>query len=141
MAQSVRVAAPLLDRLVNQAGEVIITRSRMDGRVAQMRASLKDLTGNLDRLREQLREIELQSETQMQSRMAQAKDQAREFDPLEFDRFTRVQELTRIMAESVSDVATVQRGLQRTLQASEDELAMQARLTRERGEAEQEQRR
>jgi chemosensory pili system protein ChpA (sensor histidine kinase/response regulator) len=36
-----------------------------------------------------------------------------------------------MMAESVNDVATVQRGLQRTLQASEDELASQARLTRE----------
>ncbi len=130
-AQSVRVAAPLLDRLVNQAGEVIITRSRLDGRVAQMRTSLKDLTGNLDRLREQLREIELQSETQMQSRLAQAKDQAREFDPLEFDRFTRVQELTRIMAESVSDVATVQRQLQRAIQGAEDDLIAQARQARE----------
>ncbi len=130
-AQSVRVAAPLLDRLVNQAGEVIITRSRMDGRLAQMRASLKDLTGNLDRLREQLREIELQSETQLQSRMAQAKDEAREFDPLEFDRFTRVQELTRIMAESVSDVATVQRQLQRAMQGAEDDLIAQARQARE----------
>ena len=47
------------------------------------------------------------------------------------DRFTRFQELTRMMAESVNDVATVQRGLQRTLQATEDELAAQARLTRD----------
>jgi chemosensory pili system protein ChpA (sensor histidine kinase/response regulator) len=47
------------------------------------------------------------------------------------DRFTRFQELTRMMAESVNDVATVQRGLQRALQASEDDLASQARLTRE----------
>jgi CheY-like chemotaxis protein len=47
------------------------------------------------------------------------------------DRFTRFQELTRMMAESVNDVATVQRGLQRSLQATEDELAAQARLTRD----------
>jgi len=129
--QSVRVQAQLLDRLVNQAGEVIITRSRLDGRIAQMRGSLKDLTGNLDRLREQLREMEVQSESQMQSRMAQTKDQARDFDPLEFDRFTRVQELTRIMAESVSDVATVQRQLQRSMQGAEDDLIAQARQARE----------
>ncbi len=129
--QSVRVQAQLLDRLVNQAGEVIITRSRLDGRIAQMRGSLKDLTGNLDRLREQLREMEVQSESQMQSRMAQTKDQARDFDPLEFDRFTRVQELTRIMAESVSDVATLQRQLQRSMQGAEDDLIAQARQARE----------
>jgi chemosensory pili system protein ChpA (sensor histidine kinase/response regulator) len=47
------------------------------------------------------------------------------------DRFTRFQELTRMMAESVNDVATVQRGLQRSLAATEDELAAQARLTRD----------
>jgi chemosensory pili system protein ChpA (sensor histidine kinase/response regulator) len=129
--QSLRVPAQLLDRLVNQAGEVIITRSRLDGRAAQMRTSLKDLTGNLDRLREQLREMEVQSESQMQSRMAQAKDQARDFDPLEFDRFTRVQELTRLMAESVSDVATLQRQLQRSMQGAEDDLIAQARQARE----------
>ena len=129
--QSVRVSAVLLDRLVNQAGEVIITRSRLDGRLGQLRSSLKELGGNLDRLRHQLREIEVQSESQMQSRMAQAKDHAQDFDPLEFDRFTRVQELTRIMAESVADVATVQRNLQRTMESTEDDLIAQARQARE----------
>jgi chemosensory pili system protein ChpA (sensor histidine kinase/response regulator) len=130
-SQTLRVSAQLLDRLINQAGEVIITRSRLEAGLGQMRMSLKDLTGNLDRLREQLREIELQSESQMQSRMAQTKDHAQDFDPLEFDRFTRVQELTRIMAESVSDVATVQRNLQRTMEATEDDLITQARQARE----------
>ncbi|MEO6625683.1 MAG: Hpt domain-containing protein, partial [Burkholderiaceae bacterium] len=129
--QSLRVSAQLLDRLVNQAGEVIITRSRLDGRLGQMRTSLKELGGNLDRLRQQLREIEVQSESQLQTRMAQAKDSAQNFDPLEFDRFTRVQELTRIMAESVSDVATVQRSLQRSMEGTEDDLIAQARQARE----------
>jgi chemosensory pili system protein ChpA (sensor histidine kinase/response regulator) len=129
--QAIRVRAQVLDRLVNQAGEVIITRSRLEAELGQLRGSLGDLTGNLDRLRSQLRDIELQAETQMQSRLAQAKDSQQGFDPLEFDRFTRVQELTRMMAESVNDVATVQRSLQRTVEATEDDLNAQARQTRE----------
>ncbi len=129
--QAVRVRSQLLDRLVNQAGEVMITRSRLEAELAQLRGSLGDLTGNLDRLRAQLRDIELQAESQMQSRLAQAKDSAAGFDPLEFDRFTRVQELTRMMAESVNDVATVQRNLQRTVESTEDDLIAQARQTRE----------
>jgi chemosensory pili system protein ChpA (sensor histidine kinase/response regulator) len=128
---AVRVRPELLDRLVNQAGEVIITRSRMESELVTLRGSLKDLTGNLDRLRMQLRDIELQAETQMQSRLAQARDADQSFDPLEFDRFTRVQELTRMMAESVNDVATVQRNLQRAVEATEDGLVAQARQTRE----------
>ncbi len=128
---SIRVRSQLLDRMVNQAGEVMITRSRLEVELGQLRGSLVDMSDNLNRLRQQLRDIELQAETQMQSRMAQAKELQAGFDPLEFDRFTRVQELTRMMAESVNDVATVQRTLQRTVEATEDDLIAQARQTRE----------
>ncbi len=130
-SQSVRVRAQLLDRLVNQAGEVMISRSRLDVRLGQFRSSLTDLSGNLDRLRQQLRDIEVQAESQMQSRLALSKDSAAGFDPLEFDRFTRVQELTRMMAESVNDVATVQRNLQRAMEGAEDDLIAQGRQARE----------
>ncbi len=129
--QSVRVRSQLLDRLVNQAGEVMITRARLEARLDQMHGSMADLSGNLDRLRHQLRDIELQAESQMQSRMALAKESAQQFDPLEFDRFTRVQELTRMMAESVNDVATVQRNLQRSVEGTEDDLIAQGRQARE----------
>jgi chemosensory pili system protein ChpA (sensor histidine kinase/response regulator) len=116
---------------MNQAGEVMITRSRLEQELRQLRGALTDLTGNLDRLRNQLRDIELQAETQMQSRLAQAQEAGASFDPLEFDRFTRVQELTRMMAESVNDVATVQRNIQRVVESTEDDLVAQARQTRE----------
>lgn len=127
----VRVRGSLLDRLVNQAGEVSIARARIDADVRTLQGSLNDLTDSLDRLRRQLRDIELQAETQLASRLEAAKQASANFDPLEMDRFTRFQELTRFMAESVNDVATLQRSLQRTLQSTEDELASQARVTRE----------
>ena len=126
----VRVRAALLDRLVNHAGEVSITRSRIDTELVSMKHSLGDLTENLERLRRQLRDLELQAETQISSRIEAAKA-SQTFDPLEMDRFTRFQELTRMMAESVNDVATVQRSLQRSLQTAEDEIAAQSRLTRD----------
>ncbi|GEQ73292.1 hypothetical protein CTTA_0297 [Comamonas testosteroni] len=129
--QTVRVRAQLLDRLISQTGEVLIARSRVDARLSQARSALHDLTGNLERLRTQLRDIEVQAESQMQSRLALSKDTAAGFDPLEFDRFTRVQELTRMMAESVNDVATVQRNLQRDLAAAEDDLVAQGRQARD----------
>ncbi|BDI08213.1 hybrid sensor histidine kinase/response regulator [Sphaerotilus microaerophilus] len=129
--QPVRVRAPLLDRLVNLAGEVSITRTRLEAEVGQIRSSLADLTDNLERLNQQLHDIALQAETQLESRMEAARAAAQAFDPLELDRYTRLQELTRMMAESVNDVATVRSAMQRTLQTTEDELAVQARLTRE----------
>jgi len=132
LAQSaVRVRTPMLDRLVNQAGEVSIARTRIESQVNVIKGSVGDLTENLERLRMQLRDIELQAETQMTSRLEAAKTASKNFDPLEFDRFTRFQEVTRMMAESVNDVATVQRTLQRSLESTEDELVAQARVTRE----------
>ncbi|HET8868880.1 MAG TPA: Hpt domain-containing protein, partial [Aquabacterium sp.] len=127
----VRVRPQLLDRLVNHAGEVSITRTRLAAQVGQIRGSLNDLTDNLERLRQQLRDIELQAETQLATRMEAARAASQEFDPLEFDRYTRFQELTRMMAESVNDVHTVQRTLLRSLETAEDQIAAQARLTRD----------
>ncbi len=127
----VRVKPRLLDRLVNHAGEVSIARTRLSSQMQQMHGSVLDLTDNLERLRQQLRDIELQAETQLSTRLEAARASQQEFDPLEFDRYTRFQELTRMMAESVNDVATVQRGLIRNLETAEDQLAAQSRLTRD----------
>ncbi len=126
-----RVRADLVDRLVNEAGELSISRSRIEDETRALRGSLLDLTENVIRLRGQLREIEIQAETQMQSRMAQTHEEHTEFDPLEFDRFTRFQEITRMMAESVNDVTTVQHALLRNLDHADAAVISQARQNRE----------
>ncbi|WP_188395774.1 hybrid sensor histidine kinase/response regulator [Oxalicibacterium flavum] len=128
-APLVRVRADILDRVVNQAGEVSISRSRLENEVGTLRQSLGELSDNVSRLRDQLREIEMQAESQITSSMGSSPE--REFDPLEFDRFTRLQELTRMMAESVSDVGTVQQTLNRTIESASAGLSVQARLTRD----------
>ena len=125
----VRVRADILDRLVNQAGEVSITRSRLENEVTSLRTSVSDFQENLNRLRRQLREVEMQAESQIASRMSIAGE--REFDPLEFDRFTRLQELTRMMAESVNDVASFHEGLIRSIDGATGDLTQQARMTRD----------
>jgi chemosensory pili system protein ChpA (sensor histidine kinase/response regulator) len=126
-----RVRADLVDQLVNEAGEVAIARGRIEGEMLALKASLLELTENVIRLRKQLREVEIQAESQMQSQQALATERAQEFDPLEFDRFTRFQEVTRMMAESVNDVATVQQNLLRNLDHANAAVAAQARLSRE----------
>ena len=125
----VRVRADILDRLVNQAGEVSITRSKLDNQVSTLKSSLTDFSENLARLRRQLREVEMQAESQISSRMSISSE--REFDPLEFDRFTRLQELTRMMAESVNDVASFHESLTRTVDSATADLTIQSRLTRD----------
>ena len=127
---SLRVRADLVDRLVNEAGELSIARARIEGEMRSLKGSLLDLTENVIRLRRQLREIEIQAEGQIQARVAQTHEGQGDFDPLELDRFTRFQELTRFMAESVNDVATVQQNLLKNLDDANAALIAQSRLNR-----------
>jgi chemosensory pili system protein ChpA (sensor histidine kinase/response regulator) len=126
-----RVRAEMIDRLVNEAGEIAIARSRIDGEMRALKGALGDLTENVTRLRGQLREVEIQAESQMASRLTVAQERDTSFDPLEFDRFTRFQELTRMMAESVNDVQTVHQNIIKALDESDAALSAQARLNRE----------
>ncbi|RZA35138.1 MAG: response regulator [Lysobacteraceae bacterium] len=128
-APLVRVRADILDRVVNQAGEVSISRSRLENQVGSLKGALSDFSENLDRLRRQMREIEMQAESQIASTLSIAGEQ--KFDPLEFDRFTRLQELTRMMAESVNDVEAFHESLSRTVDSAADDLAAQSRMTRD----------
>ena len=126
-----RVRADIVDQLVNEAGEVAITRARVEGELRALKANLLELTSSVIRLRSQVREIELQAETQIQSRMSHVSSAQEDFDPLELDRYTRFQELTRSFAEGVNDVSTVQQALLKNLDDADAALLAQARLSRD----------
>ena len=126
-----RVRADLIDRLVNEAGEVAIARARVEGELRSLKGNLLELTSSVIRLRSQVREIEIQAESQIQSRASVVKPGEADFDPLEFDRFTRFQELTRSLAEGVNDVSTVQQSLLRNIDDADAALLAQARLSRD----------
>ncbi len=126
-----RVRSDVIDRLVNQAGEVSVARSRVETELRAFKDGLLELSGSVTRLRKQLREVEIQAESQIQARVSLAAEHNEQFDPLEFDRFTRLQELTRFMNESVHDVQTVQQTLLKNIDETNSALFAQARLNRE----------
>jgi len=130
-ASFIRVRADILDKLVDQAGEVSIARAKLENEVGTLKGALLDLTENIGRLRTQLREVEIQADAQIQARADQLAKESAAFDPLEFDRYTRLQELTRLLAESVEDVAMVQSNMLKGLQMADQDLTSQSRLTRE----------
>jgi len=126
----VRIRAGILDSVLNQAGEISISRSGLESEVNILRQHLTDLGSNVARLSTQLREVEIQAEIQIAA-SNQKQPQNQHFDPLEFDRFTHLQELTRMLAESVNDVASLQKNLLDTVDRTQNGLVHQARLTRD----------
>ncbi len=130
-AAMLRINADTLDHLINEAGEVAIARSRIEAELRTVKQSLGDLTESVGRLRGQLREVEVQADSQMQSRKSEIEVRKGDFDPLEFDRYTRLQELTRGMAESLHDVTAIQQTLLKNLGDTEAALQQQARTSRD----------
>lgn len=128
---TLRVQASTIDRLVNDTGEIGILRARAEQDLHALRTAVLELTDDVIRLRSHLRELEIQAETQMQTRIHTADAAHAEFDPLELDRYTRLQELTRLLAEGIADVATIQQSALSHLDHAEFALNQQARLTRE----------
>ena len=129
-AELIRVRSDLLDSLVNAAGEASIYRARLEQQVGNFRFNLVELDQTVARLREQLRKLEIETETQILSRY-QRENEAGEgaaFDPLELDRFSNLQQYSRALAESVSDLASIQDILDDQTRQSETLLLQQSRV-------------
>ncbi len=130
--EQVRVRADLLDNLVNFAGEVSIYRSRMEQQTNSFRYNLRELDDTISRLRQQLRAFEIETEAQIQYRQEETLSQTHdEFDPLEFDRFTHMQQLSRGMLESLSDLDSLRTILANITRESETLLLQQSRVNTE----------
>jgi chemosensory pili system protein ChpA (sensor histidine kinase/response regulator) len=125
--RTVRVSAEHLDRVLSQCSDVLVARSRMQSRAVSMLVTLEQLALNASRLREQLRTLEMQSDLQMQSRDNTADGHSQSLDPLELDRFTRLQEISRMMAESTDDLGALNKNLRDGLTELDRDLALQKR--------------
>jgi chemosensory pili system protein ChpA (sensor histidine kinase/response regulator) len=128
--EQVRVQSELLDNLVNNAGEINIYRSRMEQQLSGYRFHLTELDQTINRLRDQLRKMEIETETQILFRYEQeAGDSNVDFDPLEMDRYSNLQQLSRSLMESISDLHSIQEMLDNTTRESETLLLQQSRVS------------
>ncbi|MBX3689875.1 Hpt domain-containing protein [Dokdonella sp.] len=130
--EMIRVRSDLLDALVNNAGEVSIYRSRLEQQVVSFRANIVELDQTVTRLREQLRKLEIETEAQIIARYQREQHDAdTTFDPLELDRFSQLQQLSRALSESVSDLVSIQNLLDEQTRQSETLLLQQSRVSSE----------
>lgn len=109
-APQIRVRSDLLNRLVNHAGEISIYRGRLTQRNGQLGFGLGELDQTVIRLREQLRLLEIETQAQILHRFERSgatSEYDKEFDPLELDRFSRLQQLSGSLAETVNDLISV----------------------------------
>ncbi|HKU17361.1 MAG TPA: response regulator, partial [Steroidobacteraceae bacterium] len=126
-----RVDADLLDTLLNNAGEVSIFRSRLEQQVSSIEFNLAELGRTVTRLKDQLRKLELETEAQILHRHEEEHPGRSDFDPLELDRYSTIQQLSRAFAESVSDVGSIEGLLENLTREAQNLLLQQSRVVTE----------
>ena len=129
--ETARVPVESLDTMLNQAGEISIYRSRLEEHNNAIQLQLNEMTQAIARVREQLRLMDIETDAQISARgMGQTGQQDRyaDFDPLEMDRYTRMQELSRALAESVGDLSSLHGAMDGLASEAETLLLQQGRI-------------
>jgi chemosensory pili system protein ChpA (sensor histidine kinase/response regulator) len=131
--EQIRVPAQTLDRLLSLIGELIVVNGRIEQPVRELASYAREIARTIDRLRRQLRELELEAESRIVFQHADraGESAAGDFDPLEFDRYSRLQQLSRALGESVTDLVSLQELVSGQQQTSEAALQIQRRLAGE----------
>ncbi|MCW5581230.1 MAG: Hpt domain-containing protein, partial [Luteimonas sp.] len=128
--EQVRIRADLLDRLVNYAGEVAIYRARLEQQLGAFRAAMNEMEQTNTRLRDQLRRLDIETEAQIIARFQREGDSGdASFDPLELDRFSTLQQLSRALGESAADMVSLQQTLDDLTRQYETLLLQQSRVS------------
>ncbi len=123
----VKISAELLEELVNLAGETSINRSRLEQYVNDFGFALDEVDSTLTRLQDQLRRLDMETEAQVLFRQEQM-EASDEFDPLEMDRYSHLQQLSRSLIESASDLTDLKSDLGDRLKITETLLLQQSRV-------------
>jgi chemosensory pili system protein ChpA (sensor histidine kinase/response regulator) len=126
-----RVDADLLDTMLNNAGEVSIFRARIDQQVNSIDFNLAELARTVTRLKEQLRGLEIETEAQVLNRHQDVEPRRSDFDPLELDRYSALQQYSRALAETSGDVASIQGLLETLTREAQNLLTQQSRVITE----------
>jgi chemosensory pili system protein ChpA (sensor histidine kinase/response regulator) len=128
--EQVRVRSDLLNNLVNYAGEVNIYHARMGKQVSDFGFNLSELTQTVVRLKEQLRKLTMETEIQIRSGYEKESDNFDDnFDPLEMDQYSTIQQLTKSLGETAGDVESINEILSEITRDSETLLVQESRIS------------
>jgi chemosensory pili system protein ChpA (sensor histidine kinase/response regulator) len=135
-SEMARIAVEQLDTMLNEAGEISIYRSRLEQQNTSLQFQLSEMLQTISRIREQVRGLDTEAQAMIIARQqgqaaANPDRYQEEFDPLEMDRFSRLQEMSRSLAESMTDLESVRDVLDELRGQNEMLLLQQARVNSE----------
>lgn len=129
-SEMLRVSPETVEKMIDLAGENSINRSRIELELGQMNFTLSELGLAIQRLADQLRRMDVELEAQILTRH-QIDDRDDDFDPLEMDQYSSLNQLSKSLAESASDLIDFKTTLSDKVRDTEDLLLQQSRIQTE----------
>ena len=104
--ERIRLKAETVEEMVNLSGEATLYRGRIEAQLLGLDSHLDELTTTIDRIQQLARRLDTETEAQIQFRSEQLAEAGQEsdFDPLEMDRYSTLQQLSHQLIESASDL-------------------------------------
>jgi chemosensory pili system protein ChpA (sensor histidine kinase/response regulator) len=130
----VRIDAGVLESLVNLAGETSINRGRVEQGVTEFAHHVQEMGNTIERLYEQLRRLDVETESQIMSTYQQGLESGEygeDFDPLEMDQYSELHQITKQLSESASDLLDLKQTLLDRTRDTETLLLQQSRINTE----------
>ncbi len=93
--------------MINLSGESAINRARIDMGMSSLTGSIGEMSATVQRLADQLRRMEIELEAQILSQLDEELIQTEDFDPLEMDQYSSLNQLSKSLSESASDLIDI----------------------------------
>lgn len=129
--EQIRISADLVEKMIDLSGETAINRSRIELDLGQMTFTLSEMELAILRLADQLRRMEGELETQILTKHEVSGQRYDTFDPLEMDQYSSLNQLSKSLAESASDLIDFKTTLAEKIRDTENLLLQQSRIQNE----------
>ena len=106
-AETLRISASAMERMINLSGESAINRSRIEMGISSLSNNIEEMGETVQRLADQLRRMETELEIQILSQIGDEHALESDFDPLEMDQYSSLNQLSKSLSESASDLLDI----------------------------------
>lgn len=129
--EMIRISADLVEKMIDLSGENSINRSRIEMDLGQLSNTLNEMELAIKRLADQLRRMEGELESQIIAKHGSENSRYADFDPLEMDQYSSLNQLSKSLAESASDLVDFKSTLADKIRETEGLLLQQSRIQAE----------
>ena len=129
--EMIRISADLVEKMIDLSGENSITRSRVEMELGQFVGTLNEMELAIQRLADQLRRMDGELESQIIAKHGSENSRYADFDPLEMDQYSSLNQLSKSLAESASDLVDFKTTLADKIRDAESLLIHQSRIQSE----------